>query len=87
MSTRLLELRTAVSSIGRLDLARPAIAARLGVTAEQVVFRWAEDVGMMPLTGTSSDVHMQQDLAAAESGLELSDDDRRVIETAGVPQR
>ncbi len=87
MSRRLLELRTAVSSIGRLDLARSAIAARLGVTAEQVVFRWAEDVGMMPLTGTNSDVHRQQDLAAAESGLELSDDDRRVIETAGVPQR
>ena len=57
------------------------------MTAEQVVFRWAEDVGMMPLTGTSSDVHRQQDLAAAESGLELSDDDRRVIEMAGVPQR
>ena len=50
-----------------LDDARiKAIAARLGVTAEQVVFRWAEDVGMMPLTGTSSDVHRQQDLAAAK---------------------
>ena len=64
-----------------LDDARiKAIAARLGVTAEQVVFRWAEDVGMMPLTGTSSDVHRQQDLAAAKQGLELTDDDRRVIE-------
>ena len=34
------------------------IAARRGRTASQIVFRFALDVGMLPLTGTSSAEHM-----------------------------
>jgi diketogulonate reductase-like aldo/keto reductase len=38
------------------------IAQRHGRTASQVVFRFALDVGMLPLTGTTSAQHMQADL-------------------------
>jgi len=39
-----------------------AIAKRWGATEEQVVFRFAQQVGMNPLTGTTSPEHMKQDL-------------------------
>jgi diketogulonate reductase-like aldo/keto reductase len=42
------------------DLAR--IARRLGRTVSQVVFRFALDVGMAPLTGTTDAAHMREDL-------------------------
>jgi diketogulonate reductase-like aldo/keto reductase len=45
------------------------IAARAGVTPAQVVFRFAQQVGMLPLTGTSDPEHMKQDLAARELAL------------------
>jgi diketogulonate reductase-like aldo/keto reductase len=38
------------------------IAKRYGRTAEQIVFRFALDVGMLPLTGTTSRDHMLADL-------------------------
>jgi diketogulonate reductase-like aldo/keto reductase len=54
------------------------IAAREGATPAQVVFRFAQAVGMLPLTGTSDPAHMTQDL---ESGrLALSPDEVRAIE-------
>jgi len=40
------------------------LAAQLGATPAQVVFCFAHKVGMLPLTGTSSAEHMQQDLAS-----------------------
>jgi diketogulonate reductase-like aldo/keto reductase len=55
------------------------IAARLGATPAQVVFRFARTVGMLPLTGTTSAEHMKQDLAAL--ALALSDDEVRAIES------
>jgi len=39
-----------------------SIAARLAVHPEQVIFRFAMQVGMVPLTGTTSQQHMQEDL-------------------------
>jgi diketogulonate reductase-like aldo/keto reductase len=54
------------------------IAARIGRTPEQVVFRFAIEVGMLPLTGTSSAEHMRQDLASLE--FELAAADVRAIE-------
>jgi diketogulonate reductase-like aldo/keto reductase len=39
------------------------IAARYGRTNEQIIFRFALDVGMIPLTGTTNANHMQSDLA------------------------
>jgi len=50
-----------------------AIATRLGVTVPQLIFRFATTVGMMPLTGTSNRVHMDQDLAALGTVLEPAD--------------
>lgn len=44
-----------------------AIAARRGLTREQLVFRFALDAGMTPLTGTTDEEHMRLDLAAAQA--------------------
>jgi len=46
-----------------------ALAARLGATTPQIIFRFALGVGMLPLTGTSDATHMQQDLASSELSL------------------
>jgi diketogulonate reductase-like aldo/keto reductase len=54
------------------------IAARSGATLAQVVFAFARAIGMLPLTGTSDEGHMKQDLDSV--GLELSSDAVRVIE-------
>ncbi len=54
------------------------IAERLGRSRAQVVFRFALEVGMIPLTGTSSVEHMKEDLGAFD--FELSDADVEAIE-------
>ena len=59
-----------------------AIVARLGRPPAQVVFRFALDAGMLPLTGTTDPAHMREDLGALE--FELSADDVERIETIGV---
>ena len=41
-----------------------AASARLGKTAEQIVFRFALQIGILPLTGTTDATHMRQDLDA-----------------------
>jgi diketogulonate reductase-like aldo/keto reductase len=56
-----------------------AIAARHEGTRAQVVFAFALAVGMLPLTGTSDALHMQQDLAA--SALTLSAEEVQAIES------
>lgn len=61
-----------------------AIAARHGKTAAQIVFRFARQVGMLPLTGTSSPAHMRDDLAVfGPGGFELDPADLAVVEAAG----
>ena len=56
-----------------------AIAARCKATPAQVIFRFAQAIGMLPLTGTSSVEHMDQDLASRD--LALSADEIRTIES------
>ncbi len=56
------------------------LAARAGATPAQIVFRFARAIGILPLTGTSSAEHMQQDLAS--STLTLAPDAVQTIETA-----
>ncbi len=66
------------------ELAGPrvtAMARRLDATVAQVVFRFAQAVGMLPLSGTSDPVHMQQDLASTP--LELDGEDIAVLEGIG----
>jgi diketogulonate reductase-like aldo/keto reductase len=55
------------------------IAARARATPAQVVFRFAQAVGMLPLTGTTDPEHMRQDLASRE--IPLSADEVRAIES------
>lgn len=55
------------------------IAARLGATPAQVVFRFALAVGMLPLTGTKDPEHMKQDLASRD--LPLSAEEAQAIES------
>jgi len=59
-----------------------AIAQRLGTGLAQVVFRFAMQVGMLPLTGTTNPQHMKDDLLAEQ--LTLTAEDMQVIETAGM---
>jgi diketogulonate reductase-like aldo/keto reductase len=55
------------------------IAARGKATPGQVVFRLAQAIGILPLTGTSSAEHMKQDLASQT--LTLSAEEVRAIES------
>jgi diketogulonate reductase-like aldo/keto reductase len=57
------------------------IAARVGRTVPQVVFRFAQQAGMIPLTGTSSAAHMAEDLRIVE--FELEPDEVRTLEQLG----
>jgi diketogulonate reductase-like aldo/keto reductase len=59
-----------------------AIAQRLGTGLAQVVFRFAMQVGMLPLTGTTNPQHMKDDLLAEE--LALTAEDMRLIESVGM---
>ncbi|MBV8760696.1 MAG: aldo/keto reductase, partial [Deltaproteobacteria bacterium] len=42
------------------------LAAKYKVQPPQIVFRFAQQLGMLPLTGTKDPAHMKQDLAASE---------------------
>jgi diketogulonate reductase-like aldo/keto reductase len=59
-----------------------AIAQRLGTGLAQIVFRFAMQVGMLPLTGTTNPQHMKEDLQAEQ--LILTAEDIQVIETVGM---
>jgi diketogulonate reductase-like aldo/keto reductase len=68
----------------RRELASPVMttmAARLQTTVPQLVFRFALEVGMLPLTGTSDRAHMNEDLASG--GISLGADDMAVIARIG----
>ncbi|HTE64870.1 MAG TPA: aldo/keto reductase [Candidatus Binatia bacterium] len=54
------------------------IVRRVGRTPAQVVFRFALQVGMQPLTGTTDPAHMREDLGVYD--FELSPEDVRLIE-------
>jgi diketogulonate reductase-like aldo/keto reductase len=59
------------------------LAARANATQAQVVFRFAQAVGMLPLTGTSNPEHMKQDLASRD--LEMSAEEVLAIESLAAP--
>lgn len=58
------------------------IAERHGRTLAQVVFRFALDIGMLPLTGTTSADHMHSDLDVFDFNLEPAEVER--IESIAV---
>jgi diketogulonate reductase-like aldo/keto reductase len=57
------------------------IAKRSGKTAAQIVFRFAQQIGMLPLTGTTKPEHMREDLAIED--FTLTADELAVVEAAG----
>jgi diketogulonate reductase-like aldo/keto reductase len=57
------------------------IAQRFEKTPAQVVFRYAMQIGMVPLTGTSNEQHMKEDLQARD--FQLTADDLSVIDSIG----
>lgn len=59
-----------------------AMARRLGAGPAQVIFRFAMQVGMLPLTGTTNEQHMREDLAAEQLSLTEAEVDR--IETIAL---
>ena len=59
-----------------------AMATRFGTGVAQVIFRFAMQVGMLPLTGTTNSQHMKEDLQAEQ--FELSPDEIRRIEMIGL---
>lgn len=59
-----------------------AIAARLGAGIAQVIFRFAMQIGMLPLTGTTNPQHMKEDLQSEQFA--LSPEDIRLIETIAL---
>jgi diketogulonate reductase-like aldo/keto reductase len=54
------------------------LAERYGRTVPQIVFRFALDIGMLPLTGTTDDRHMREDLDIF--GVRLTPDEIRRVE-------
>jgi len=56
---------------------------RLGRTPAQIVFRFALQAGIRPLTGTTDPDHMREDLDI--HGFALSDEDMHLIENIGRP--
>jgi diketogulonate reductase-like aldo/keto reductase len=71
----------------RAELAQPAareLASRHGGSVAELVFRFARQLGMLPLTGTSSPEHMRLDLEAVEQS--LPERDVALLESIGVRQ-
>jgi diketogulonate reductase-like aldo/keto reductase len=58
------------------------IANRLGTSPLQVIFRFATQIGILPLTGTTSERHMKEDLSVVN--FELSPEETRLIETIAL---
>lgn len=59
-----------------------AMAARYEATLAQVIFRFAMQIGMLPLTGTTNPQHMKEDLQSDR--LTLLSEEVRQIETIGL---
>jgi diketogulonate reductase-like aldo/keto reductase len=59
-----------------------AMAARYGVGLAQIVFRFAMQIGMLPLTGTTNPQHMKEDLQSDR--FSLTPDELQRIETIGL---
>jgi diketogulonate reductase-like aldo/keto reductase len=68
-------------AMSRPELAR--IAAHHRRTVSQIVFRFALDIGMVALTGTTDSTHMREDLAVCDFHLEAEEVER--IENLFLP--
>lgn len=55
-----------------------ALASSHKRTVVQILFRYLTQIGVVPLTGTRSEIHMREDLSIFD--FELSDEERRMID-------
>jgi diketogulonate reductase-like aldo/keto reductase len=55
-----------------------ALASAHHRTAPQILFRYLTQIGVVPLTGTKSEIHMREDLAIFD--FELTDEERAAID-------
>ena len=74
-------LLTANRQVVAPDKGLVAIAKRYGKTPAQIIFRFAQQIGMLPITGTTDPEHMKQDLAIDD--ITLTADELATIERAG----
>ena len=58
------------------------MAAKYGMGLAQLVFRFAMQVGMLPLTGTTNQQHMAEDLRSDQ--FTISAEDLQRLETIGM---
>jgi diketogulonate reductase-like aldo/keto reductase len=58
------------------------MAAKYGMGLAQLVFRFAMQVGMLPLTGTTDQQHMKEDLRADQ--FTIAPEDLQRLETIGM---
>jgi len=58
------------------------MAVKYGMGLAQLVFRFAMQVGMLPLTGTSNQQHMNEDLQSDQ--FTISAEDLQRLETIGM---
>ena len=58
------------------------MAVKYGVGLAQLVFRFAMQIGMLPLTGTTNPQHMKEDLESDR--LPIASEDLRRLETIGI---
>ena len=65
-----------------MEPAMRTIAQRYNTGVAQVTFRFATQIGMQPLTGTTDPQHMADDLGCAR--FTLTDDELKLIETIGL---
>ena len=65
------------------DATMRRIAQRHQKTVQQVIFRFALQIGITPLTGSSDAIHIQEDLDVYHS-FTLSDNEVSAVEHAGI---
>lgn len=59
-----------------------AVADRVGAGVAPVIFRFSQQIGMLPLTGTTDEQHMKDDLACEK--FTLTPEELKRIETIGL---
>ena len=64
------------------ELELPAMAAKYQTGLAQIVFRFAQQIGMLPLTGTTNIQHMKEDLQSDR--FTLLPEEVQLIETIGL---
>lgn len=73
----------------RLDKRVIQLAAKYNRTIPQVFFQFAIQLGMLPLTGTTREEHMKEDLAVLDpkQAFELTQEEVQMLEVIDLPAK